>query len=87
MKKYNVALSNDSCLFDSQDGFDSVAEAMEWASGRGDKYVIQIAKDINGEETDFLSISAVTKRGKTTYSYYNICAWEAVTINQIARMI
>lgn len=87
MKKYNVALSNESSIFDSCEGFASVAEALEWASGRGGKYVIQIAKEVNGEEVNFLSIAASTRRGKTTYSYYYISAWESVTPEQIANMI
>lgn len=87
MTKYNVALSNDSSIFDSRDGFDSVASAMEWASGRGGKYVIQIGREVNGEEVDFISIAATTSRGKTVYSYYNVCVWEPVTIEQVAKMI
>lgn len=87
MKKYNVALSNDSAIFDSMDGFGSVCDALEWASGRGGKYVIQLAKEVNGVEVDFVSIAATTQRGKTTYAYYNICAWENVTAEAIGRMI
>jgi hypothetical protein len=87
MKKYNVALSNNSCIFDSCDGFCSVAEAISWASDRGGEYVIQIAKEVDGKEVDFLSIGASTSCGRTTYSHYYICDWEPVTVEQIARMI
>lgn len=87
MKKYNVTLSNNSCIFDSCDGFDTVAEALEWASGRSGKYVIQLAKEVNGEEVDFLSVAASTCDGQTVYSYYNIAVWETVTSEQIGRMI
>ena len=87
MKKYNVALSNDSCIFDSRDGFDTVAEALSWASNRGRSYTIQIAREVNGEEVDFLSISAKTSRGKSSYYYYYISEWEPVTADDIAKMI
>lgn len=28
--KYEVCLSNDSCIFDSEVGFDTIEEAIEW---------------------------------------------------------
>lgn len=31
--KYEVCLSNDSCIFDSEIGFDTIAEAIEWGLG------------------------------------------------------
>lgn len=40
--KYEVSLSNDSCIFDSEIGFDTIAEAIEWGLGRGPHYVLQI---------------------------------------------
>ena len=40
--KYAVTLNNDSTIFDSRDGFDTLREAVEWALGRGSKYNIQI---------------------------------------------
>lgn len=87
MKKYNVALSNESCIFDSMDGFDSVVSAMDWASGRGGEYVIQLAREVNGEEVDFISIAATTRGETTTFSYYYICDWEPVTAAQVAKII
>lgn len=87
MTKYNVTLSNDSAIFDSCDGFDSVAEALEWASGRGGTYVIQLARETNGDEVDFISISAAVRKGKTTYSRYFPGGWIDVTQEQIADMI
>lgn len=40
--KYEVSLSNDSCIFDSEIGFDTIAEAIEWGLGRGPHYVLQV---------------------------------------------
>ena len=40
--KYGVTLSNDSVIFDSQEGFDTLRDALVWAIGRGPKYNIQI---------------------------------------------
>lgn len=39
---YEVSLSNDSCIFDSEIGFDTIEEAIEWGLGRGPHYVLQI---------------------------------------------
>ncbi|MEI3123229.1 MAG: hypothetical protein V8S81_05425 [Oscillospiraceae bacterium] len=40
--KYEVCLSNDSCIFDSEIGFDTIAEAIEWGLGRGPRYVLHV---------------------------------------------
>lgn len=85
MKKYEVVLSNRNSIFDSRNGFDSVADAMEWASGRGGTYVIHIgSNDPNGNG---LSISATCSNGKTNYKYYYIAEWQSITVAEIASMI
>ena len=46
--KYEVSLSNDSCIFDSETGFGTIAEAIEWGLGRGHRYVLHVgAQDGN----------------------------------------
>ncbi len=40
--KYEVCLSNDSCIFDSETGFATIEEAIKWGLNRGNRYVIQI---------------------------------------------
>lgn len=40
--KYAVTLNNDSAIFDSCEGFDTLRDALVWAIGRGSKYNIQI---------------------------------------------
>lgn len=46
--KYEVSLSNDSCIFDSEIGFDTIEEAIEWGLGRGHRYVLHVgAQDGN----------------------------------------
>lgn len=42
MKKYNVSLSNADCLFDSHSGFETAAEAVKFAAGRGGKYRVYV---------------------------------------------
>lgn len=46
--KYEVCLSNDSCIFDSEVGFDTIAEAIEWGLGRGHRYVLHIGAQDSG---------------------------------------
>lgn len=41
-KKYRVCLRNDSCIFDSATGFDTVEGALEWSLGRGGSYTVLI---------------------------------------------
>lgn len=40
--KYEVCLSNDSCIFDSEIGFDTIKEAIEWGLNRGKRYVLHV---------------------------------------------
>lgn len=42
---YSVGLSNDSCMFDYADGFETPAEALDWADGRGGIYLAYITND------------------------------------------
>lgn len=42
MKLYNVSLSNNSCIFDSHDGFTTAAEAVDFAADRGGKYRVYV---------------------------------------------
>lgn len=50
MKTWSASLSNESCIFDVQDGFETLREAINWALNRGGDYVIHIddAKDLPG---------------------------------------
>ena len=75
MRKYNVALSNDSCIFDEASGFDSIFDVIQWASGRGGRYVIQLdaGKAEQGE-----SISIAYDSDTKSFSHYD--GWEFVAI-------
>lgn len=42
MKRYNVTLSNYSCIFDSREGIETAAEAVEFAMGRGSHYRVYV---------------------------------------------
>lgn len=46
--KYEVCLSNDSCIFDSEVGFDTIEEAIEWGLGRGHRYVLHVGAQDSG---------------------------------------
>ena len=56
MKLYNVTLSNNSCIFDSHDGFTTAAEAADFAADRGGKYRVYV--------------DAGNKRSTITATYY-----------------
>lgn len=56
--KYEVSLSNDSCIFDSEIGFDTIAEAIEWGLGRGHRYVLQVG----AQDGDAVSLGVVGDR-------------------------
>lgn len=49
MKKYNVTLSNESCIFDTCENIATVEEAVAFASGRGSVY--QVFIDTGKEDT------------------------------------
>lgn len=87
MPKFNACLSNDAAIFDSCDGFATVADVLDWAAGRGGRYVVQIAREVKGEEVDFISVVADSRRGKTTWSRYFPGGMVPVTAEQIADMI
>ena len=42
-KKYEVTLANDSTIFDSAE-FDTFEEALEWSTGRGKNYKVNILR-------------------------------------------
>lgn len=42
---YGVSLANDSGVFDSESGFETIQEAMRWAAGRGGTYHVMIDGD------------------------------------------
>lgn len=44
-KTYSVALSNKDCIFDEANGFATIEEAIEWTTGRGNKYVAHFGVD------------------------------------------
>lgn len=75
MKKvtYGVALSNDQCIFDSQDGFGTPEEALSWASGRGGSYVVQIENSRDSELG--ISVNAICTDHGMSYRYYDGLEW------------
>lgn len=56
--KYEVCLSNDSCIFDSETGFDTIEEAIKWGLNRGNRYVLQIG----AQGGDTVSLGVVGNR-------------------------
>ena len=84
---YNVTLSNRSSIFDHRTGFATLAEALEWADGRGGVYVAQITKGDPADIAGHVSISIDDNGEKTVYDHYNGMAWERVTLADIGRMI
>ena len=76
MKKYNAALSNDSCVFDESFGFESISDAIQWATGRGGRYIIQLDAG-KCEQGECVSISY--DDDAHVYAHYD--GWEWVTIH------
>lgn len=94
-KTYSVYLSNHDCIFDSESGFTSVAAALDWASGRGGRYVVQIGPELDDDyEIDYagccpgITLSAYHGgNGSTCYEYYNGWEWRSVSIAEIEGMM
>jgi hypothetical protein len=78
MKTYEVALSNDSCLFDMESGFETIEEAVEWGKGRGRKYVMQIG--VEGEPWRCVSVSVSRN---TMFLYSPAGYWYHASIQHI----
>ena len=84
MKQYNVVLSNDSCIFDSFDGFDTIDEAIEFAIGRGGRYVIQLdAGNAEAWESIRITYDCETK----TFSHYDGWEWVNIKPEEIKKYI
>ena len=84
MKKYNVWLSNNSCIFDSFEGFDSLDDALEFSTGRGGQYLIQLDAGNADEGEDItLSYDCDTK----TYSHYNGWEWKEIKPENVKKYI
>lgn len=84
MKKYNVSLSNDSCIFDSFEGFDTIEEAIEFSIGRGGRYVIQLDA---GKSEEGESISIAYDSDNDTFSHYNGWEWVNIKPEEIKKYI
>lgn len=54
-KIYNVSLSNETCIFDEQNGFDTLDAAINWARGRGGEYTITLDAG-KAEDGEFLTL-------------------------------
>nr|DAM02626.1 MAG TPA: hypothetical protein [Caudoviricetes sp.] len=70
--KYEVSLSNDSCIFDSEVGFETIEEAIEWGLGRGHRYVLQVG----AQDGDAVSLGVVGDR-----LTINVGPWEHTTFS------
>lgn len=56
-KTYDVWLTNDQCSFDSAEGFETVEEAIEWASGRGARYGADFSSSDASCLADFVKVT------------------------------
>lgn len=78
---YSVVLSNGSCIFDSESGFETAVDAMKWSLGRGGSYVAQIAND--EVEGAFRSFSISGNRIST----YMVYEWINVKLEDVDRFV
>lgn len=75
----DVSLSNGACIFDSRSGFETVASAIEWAKGRGSRYVIQIGK------ANSMGISISCVDGK--YSFDDGDQWVDIPEDKLVELV
>ena len=80
-KMYSVTLSNRETIFDSISGLKTVEEALEAAKGRGDRYVVQIARG-NGA-----GISLSYNSDEDKFRYYDGDEWITVDVKDIEGML
>lgn len=83
MKKYDATLSNKDCVFNRAEGFESIADALEWASGRGGTYVIHLN---DGTDGPGVSLSVTDNGSETTFSRYYPGGWVHVTAAEVEDM-
>lgn len=87
--KYYAALDNGSAIFDSG-YFDTLDEALDWASGRGGSYGVSLEKVIAGEHqyTPGGALKATCRGDKTIFSEQQIGGgWRNVSRDEIAAML
>lgn len=82
---YGAYLANDSCIFDTQIGFDTPEEALEWASDRGGNYNIIIG--IDGSIDPGVNVIASCRNGVTRFQYYNGREYPYVSAEQVCTMV
>ena len=83
MYKYNAALSNNQCVFDSRDDFASISDVLVWSKGRGGKYVIQI----DSPSAATCGISIAYDDDANTYSHYDGWEWISVSHDKVESYI
>ena len=86
--KYYASLDNGSAVFDSG-YFDTLDEALDWASGRGGSYGVGLEKVIDGEQQyrPGGALKATCRGSKTFFSERQIVGWCNVTRDEIAAML
>ena len=75
MKQYDITLANDTAIFDAAT-FDDLADAIDWAKGRGGQYHVGI-----GFANFFYDTDA------DAFSRYNGDEWETIPENEIKQYI
>ena len=51
MKHYDVTLANKDCIFDNRQTIETAAEAVDFAMGRGGKYLVYVSSSDDPEYT------------------------------------
>ena len=84
MKTYNAALANDSGIFDSADNFESISALINWAEGRGGKYVIHIDA---GQATSGNTVSIAYDSCTRTFAHFDGWDWEVIPADRLSKYI
>ena len=82
MKIFDAALSDETCVFDNCT-FETPRDVVEWASGRGGRYVLQVGI-INGKGCP---ISISTYNGSKWSRYTPWDGWEELTKKDVVEII
>lgn len=78
-KTYSVTLSNSDCIFDERTGIATIEEAIQWATGRGYKYVAHFCVD--GRDGYAISVSC---NDDDDFSIYNGWEWDSYSAADLA---
>lgn len=84
---YEVGLSNEQCLFDSNT-FNTLDEALAFASGRGGTYTVNISSfDSKGDMIGSVHLSASDTGSDTLFKLFDCVNWTPISRSDIEKYV